>query len=363
LRTSRIKTAGLLLLPILILAARLEAAVVTLPDTACAAGQTLYLPLTINEPPAGHFNSFQFFLRYQKDLLNTLGVADSSPDGKQSLISIFNFLIIPNAKPGTLNVACASADTTIKGSEGDVLLYLLAQVAADCPDTTVHIKFVGDFSFDDQPAVTRDGYLRVGWPVFLSEIPEATLYENESLVLPLSWFYSFVSDPTDPDEDLSWEFQSQHGTGLKLVGDSLTITPQAGWSGRDTVLVTVSDPGGRADTTRWSLLVEKSTYSPWTAGGETLPVSLELRQNYPNPFNNGTTITFTLPRKERVTLEIYDVTGHRRRTLFHGELGPDVHKVYWDGRDDLGHPVPSGVYIYRLSCGERSLSRKLILAR
>jgi hypothetical protein len=74
----------------------------------------------------------------------------------------------------------------------------------------------------------------------------------------------------------------------------------------------------------------------------------ELIQNYPNPFNPSTTISFALPESGRLTLRIYSVTGQLVRELVHGEMASGRHTVSWNGRNDLGAQVASGLYFYRL---------------
>ena len=93
------------------------------------------------------------------------------------------------------------------------------------------------------------------------------------------------------------------------------------------------------------------------------PLRLELSQNRPNPFNPSTTIHFVLPKSERVSLAIYDANGARVRTLADGEREHGGHDVEWDGRDEHGVRVSSGVYFYRLTAGKHSQTKKMILLK
>ncbi len=95
-----------------------------------------------------------------------------------------------------------------------------------------------------------------------------------------------------------------------------------------------------------------------------VPGTFRLFANYPNPFNPTTVIPFGLPRAGEVEIAIYTPLGQKVRTLVQGRYGSGVHKVQWDGRDDRGVPVTSGVYIYRLSVnGQFQDARKLVLLR
>lgn len=95
----------------------------------------------------------------------------------------------------------------------------------------------------------------------------------------------------------------------------------------------------------------------------TPPLSDRLYQNYPNPFNPVTTISFSLSTGGQAKLTVYNVTGQRIRTLFneHRESGRQV--VSWDGSNDAGRPVSSGIYFYRLRAGSFESVRKMVLLR
>jgi hypothetical protein len=96
----------------------------------------------------------------------------------------------------------------------------------------------------------------------------------------------------------------------------------------------------------------------------TIPVStVLLYQNHPNPFNPATRICFTLPIKSRVTLEVFDVSGKRIKTLVDRTMGPGRHYEMWDGTDNSGNPAASGIYIYRLKAGDTVLSKKCSLLK
>lgn len=94
-----------------------------------------------------------------------------------------------------------------------------------------------------------------------------------------------------------------------------------------------------------------------------LPTRYELAQNFPNPFNPITTIRYALPMESEVSLIIYDVLGQRVRTLVSGSQGVGYYNAVWDGRDDAGMAVASGVYIYRLTAGEFTQVHKMILMK
>ncbi len=97
---------------------------------------------------------------------------------------------------------------------------------------------------------------------------------------------------------------------------------------------------------------------------QTVPHNFQLLQNYPNPFNPTTTIRFTLPVASPVKITIYNTLGEQVRTLVNGKYRAGRHEVVWDGRDDGGNAVSSGIYLYRLSVpGKYRAVKKLLLVK
>lgn len=88
-----------------------------------------------------------------------------------------------------------------------------------------------------------------------------------------------------------------------------------------------------------------------------------LTQNYPNPFNPETTIAFTLKSPAKVRLEIFNSRGQKIRTMVKEQRPAGEHFVVWNGRDNNGDRVGSGVYLYRLSAEERTEHRKMMLLK
>ena len=94
-----------------------------------------------------------------------------------------------------------------------------------------------------------------------------------------------------------------------------------------------------------------------------LPPTLELQQNHPNPFSEVTRIGFDLRDGAPVTLDVYDVSGKLVRRLVERGLPSGSYSEVWDGRDNYGNTVASGIYLYRLTAGTRTQTRKAILLR
>ncbi len=93
------------------------------------------------------------------------------------------------------------------------------------------------------------------------------------------------------------------------------------------------------------------------------PEIFTLHANYPNPFNSQTTIRFVLPESRTVRLAIYDVSGRLVKTLAEGSCNAGEHSVVWDGLNEMGEATSSGVYFYRITAGDWSATRRLVMVK
>jgi hypothetical protein len=175
--------------------------------------------------------------------------------------------------------------------------------------------------------------------------------------------------------ELQWIVPEMAG-GVFQVSRAEVEGGEAGTFATVTARVEVSADG----MVRWSdTTVEEGTTYVYRLEGETglvhetagvyVPVvSASLGQNYPNPFNPSTTIEYRLPEggpggKTRVSLVVYDVRGARVRVLVGGEQGSGKHVAEWDGRNEAGEAVGSGVYFYRMTTPGYSDVRKMVLLK
>ncbi|MFQ5751469.1 MAG: FlgD immunoglobulin-like domain containing protein [bacterium] len=93
------------------------------------------------------------------------------------------------------------------------------------------------------------------------------------------------------------------------------------------------------------------------------PKEFALSQNYPNPFNPETTIRYELPISTHVILKIYNILGEEVRTIVNAEQPAGIRTVVWDGKNNAGEYVGSGLYYYRLVAGDYTKTLKLLLMR
>lgn len=160
---------------------------------------------------------------------------------------------------------------------------------------------------------------------------------------------------------------------VELVDGATTIpSGSVYWAGKDRVLadfdlagapggsydVVIYNPGGASSALIDAFEIESGP----TAAGD-LPNRFALRPNYPNPFNPSTTIRYELASRANVELRVYDVSGALVRTLVNESKAAGSYSLEWNGRDDRGTAVSSGVYFYRLNAGSFSDVRKMTLVK
>jgi hypothetical protein len=100
-----------------------------------------------------------------------------------------------------------------------------------------------------------------------------------------------------------------------------------------------------------------------SATANIIPEELILENNYPNPFNPTTTIRFGLPQDQQVNLSIYSITGEKVATLVENFVKAGFHEITWDGRNQNGTEVSSGVYVYMLQASNEKVFKKMMLVR
>ena len=143
-------------------------------------------------------------------------------------------------------------------------------------------------------------------------------------------------------------------------GDATVI--QTGFSlqyVRDDELDGISD---RANFLRDSFFYMGNILDETTGAGDS-PAKNNLSQNYPNPFNPQTTIAFQIKDRGAVTLKVYNVNGELVRTLANENRAAGSYSLTWDGHNDAGQPVSSGVYFYKLVTNNFSQTKKMVLLK
>lgn len=144
---------------------------------------------------------------------------------------------------------------------------------------------------------------------------------------------------TDADGDTVWT--ETFGGSFEDVGHSLQQTSDGGY-----IIAGATRSFGSGGYDVWLIRVDADIISNIFVN------DYQLKQNYPNPFNSITTIDYHLPAENFVELAIYNLLGQRIRTLTNTQRSEGPHQVQWDGRDESGKEVSSGIYFYQLKAGD-----------
>ena len=126
------------------------------------------------------------------------------------------------------------------------------------------------------------------------------------------------------------------------------------------LVLTTNDPEHRTIAVPCTLLVGQVGVDD---NPTSLPSVFSLNQNFPNPFNPTTEISFGLPANGQVTLEVFDVMGRKVTTLVNGDMTAGIHKVIWDGNNSSGEKVTSGMYFYKLTQGDSTVTKKMLMLK
>jgi enterochelin esterase family protein len=228
----------------------------------------------------------------------------------------------------------------------------------------------GQFSMDDSPGASYgnnvNSAVTCNFSFDLSKQNAAHLsYWTFNYIRPNDFGYVDVST----DSGKSWKQLGASYSGIRTwAQDFRSLTPYCG-------------PGFKDVRVRFRLVTDSSLVTfGWNlddieihAGDiqtavtenavESLPTEYALYSNYPNPFNPQTFIEYQLPQAGQVKLVVFNLSGQVIRTLVDAPQQPGRFKLRWDGRDDLGNGVASGVYLYQLQAGNFSQTKKMILLR
>lgn len=172
-------------------------------------------------------------------------------------------------------------------------------------------------------------------------------------------FMRFITPDGAPVGDmpvvLCGERYQQQYVSAAVIGNSALVT----WSDDRAGIMNSEE----AYTGIWGNLITSNYTAIDDPVENPLPVA-SLKSNYPNPFNPSTTISFELQQIGRASLAIYNLKGQLVKVLINdAELGAGAHNAVWDGTDASGRGVSSGVYFSRLTFGDKSFSRKMLLSK
>jgi hypothetical protein len=369
---------------------------VSLPHIVARAGTTRTIDVMVGTlPKALSVISYQFNLSYDPSVILVIGSTMRGTISERAKVPVVEF-----STPGVVKVAVAT-DSALTGS-GALISFTVDMLAPGTSALTL-----SEFKFNEgypSAALITDGEVIV--PAFCVSLPVAQSVEVNQ---DSTWNIPITADAITGKEIFSYQFTvSFDSNKIEIIGVNTTGTSSSTISnilvnttvaGQISVAAASSDTtaiaGGAGDT----LLNLQAKVKPIADGTSALtfvnfqfnegdpavekadgsvhvrdrtairvidqvPTQYVLDQNYPNPFNPATMITFGLPNQTNVTLEVYNILGMKVRTLIAGaRMNAVKYSVEWDGKDNSGMSVPSGIYLYRLHTDKFSAAKKMVLMK
>jgi len=228
----------------------------------------------------------------------------------------------------------------------------------------------GLFSLTDSPiggySDTIDSWtaLKQGLDLTCAESPQLSFWHRYSL-----WVYDSCFVEVSTDNGVSWErvLPGFGGSQGEWTQTSFPLDSYVGSSEFKFRFHIVSDSIGTSDG--WYIDDVQISLKPTSVPEEpiSIPTCFALHQNYPNPFNPVTSIQYAVGSRQtrplHTSLKIYNILGQEVRTLVDEPKLPGTYQVIWDGRDDEGNDLASGIYFYRLQTGDSTEAKKMLLLK
>ncbi|MBC8401148.1 MAG: T9SS type A sorting domain-containing protein [Candidatus Marinimicrobia bacterium] len=204
----------------------------------------------------------------------------------------------------------------------------------------------------------------------------SNLVPDSAAAYPVTWAVGFTYGFWDGnDNNDGWNSISGYPVDMQFVLPSVTSFD---WTQYNLDVVVPDDPEARAFSIRlhpysrftgtvyFDDVTVEIIGSPVSVDEGTLsgiPMTYELSNNYPNPFNPTTTIGYAIPGQGVVSIDVYDILGQRIKTLVHKSMPAGYYEVNWDGRDQYGRVVSSGIYFYTLNTGSSMIVKRMLLIK
>ncbi|MBC8414870.1 MAG: T9SS type A sorting domain-containing protein [Candidatus Cloacimonetes bacterium] len=213
---------------------------------------------------------------------------------------------------------------------------------------------------------------------FIIEEPQSFFYEEESDYIPIYMSLDPEDLPTEIGAFVDGECQGAtvvQDTSAQICayiignqGSNLEFEFYYGGRSENKIIreYNVYDPE-TSQTEKGSIKVEKgrdSYYVSFKNEPESTPVPVKLEvSNYPNPFNPVTNIAYSLPEDSQISISIYNIKGQKVKTLVTGTQPAGSYNVSWEGKDESGKDVTSGIYFYKLKTKNNEITRKMLLLK
>jgi hypothetical protein len=258
---------------------------------------------------------------------------------------IWNVASIPNGTQYRVRVvALDNGSPVLSGSDRSAANFTINRPGGD---TRGPVVVAGSITVDPNPILVPD-------PATLTATATDAATGNSNIAA-MEWSKGPAPAPAGTGTPMSGAFDTQTETGTAAL-DSEQLTP-----GSETLWVRARDAANQWGNASALTVVVNAEPTAVEEGG--MPLRFALREAAPNPFNPVTAIRYDLPQDARVRLSIHDVTGRRVRTLVDGVVGAGSRVATWDGRDEKGRSVGSGIFFCSMEAGGFRAVKKVTLLK
>jgi len=175
--------------------------------------------------------------------------------------------------------------------------------------------------------------------------------------------------PTQSQGNLTYELvfaDNAEMQNAKTITSNVTYSEVSNLQSNMNYFWKVRSKNNKGDYSSYSNIGAFKTNDKITSVGgqdEIIPTKFEVKQNYPNPFNPSTTIKFSLPQTEYVTIKVYNILGKEIAVLASGQFNAGGHSIIWNGKDSNGINAATGIYLYRVVAGNNIITKKMLLLK
>jgi hypothetical protein len=214
-------------------------------------------------------------------------------------------------------------------------------------------------------------YFSSGWPRTIYRYESANATRNFFTLLPHPKILSAISDGTNGyyaytyDPDVNNPSDNPVIVAWNVKGPMIVNFPVD--SPSSYLLFDMLGDSACFNSQNGQLEIPIGPYPVYVVKGNSFdtvtPEKFTVSQNYPNPFNPSTTISFGVPKAGNIKLVIYDILGRQVRILFNGDMKASEQRIRWDGRDNEGKVVGSGIYFYDIEYRGNHIARRMVLIK
>jgi len=268
-------------------------------------------------------------------------------------------------KRGTIifNAVDGSSDTFFINFDYRVTLFSDSTVPMQFygPDSRALMQFDSTDGVIEKAAIMSTGYpvirtgisadaLQIGETQMISYFPDHALIEGNNLYIRYFDDELLQSNWLGEESDLSMYYWNRSSREWEAVLSSV-----------DTDANIVSSEISQSGT--FALFAISSWVDIEDDYGLVLPYKFELSQNYPNPFNPVTTISYTIPTRSDVAIEVFNIMGQKVRTLINETKSAGEYTIEWNGDNSNGSQVATGIYLYKFQAGDYIETKKMVLLK